>query len=45
MDAAATGIGIYGSGTGMSVQYTGSNWGFDIRPPFFALCFIMYLGG
>jgi hypothetical protein len=42
--AAATGISLYASGTGVTTQYTGSGAAFDNRPPFYALCYIMYIG-
>lgn len=44
MGYAATGIGIYGSGTGIYLGYTGSGAGIENRPPYLALCYIMYTG-
>jgi hypothetical protein len=44
LNASATGIGIYGSGTGISTTNTGSGAAIENRPPYYALCFIMYTG-
>jgi microcystin-dependent protein len=41
---AGTGIGIYGAATGVSVQATGSGGAIENRPPYYALCFIEYVG-
>jgi microcystin-dependent protein len=44
MGFAATGIGIFGSGTGIFLGSTGSGAAIENRPPYLALCYIMYLG-
>jgi hypothetical protein len=44
LNAANSNIGIYGASTGISIQATGSGAAFDIRNPYYALCFIEYRG-
>jgi microcystin-dependent protein len=41
---AATGIGIYGNTTGITTQNTGTGASVENRPPYYALCYIMYTG-
>jgi microcystin-dependent protein len=41
---AGTGIGIVGATTGISIQNTGSGTAHENRPPYYALCFIEYVG-
>jgi hypothetical protein len=44
--ASGTGIGIYAAYTGISASasYAGSGAAFSIMPPYYALCFIEYIG-
>lgn len=41
---AGTGIGIFGATTGISSQNTGSGTAVENKPPYYALCFIEYVG-
>ena len=41
INAAATGMAVYAAGTGVSIQSAGGSAPVDIRPPFYALYFIM----
>lgn len=38
---AYTGISIQGAGTGISTQNTGSGAAIDMRPPYYAVCYVM----
>jgi len=44
INGALTGIGIFGATTGISIQNTGSGVAHENRPPYYALCFIEYVG-
>lgn len=42
LNASATSIGIYGSGTGVSTQNAGAGAAIENRPPYLAMCYIMF---
>ncbi|WP_244140916.1 hypothetical protein [Burkholderia vietnamiensis] len=44
VNSASTGIRVNSASTGISVGNTGGGQAIDIRPPYYALCFVQYVG-